>query len=66
MTRMVQLYLAKFLSSLDDSRMNKTSSSVWRVEAVCLGAEAEAAKTEPKNIRAEASRISVEPKPQNV
>jgi len=31
-----------------------------------LGAKAEAAKVEPKNIRAEASRISVEPKLQNV
>ena len=30
------------------------------------GAGAEAAKAEPKNIRAEASRISVEPKLQNV
>ena len=31
-----------------------------------LGAEAEAAKAEPKNIQAEASRISVEPKLHNV
>jgi len=31
-----------------------------------LGAEAEAAKDEPKNTPAEASRISVEPKLQNV
>jgi len=31
-----------------------------------LGAGAEAAKAQPKNIRAEASRISVEPKLQNV
>ena len=34
--------------------------------AIDLEAEAEAAKAEPKNIRAEASRISVEPKLQNV
>ena len=42
---------------------NRTGTLHSRLD---LGAEAEAAKAEPKNIRAEASRISVEPKLQNV
>jgi len=53
----------------DNGHKTTATSQIWqwkRDNRLDMGAEAEAAKAEQNNIRAEASRISVKPKLQNV